>query len=82
LRTTRTTIYQLTNPTKDGDQQGALEAAKRDLSFVTETGAMEDIALVRSIQKSIESGANDAFTFGHFEPAIVHFHQQLSKLIG
>jgi phenylpropionate dioxygenase-like ring-hydroxylating dioxygenase large terminal subunit len=82
LRTTRTTIYQLTNTTKDGDQQGALEAAKRDLSFVTETGAMEDIALVRSIQKSIESGANDAFTFGHFEPAIVHFHQQLSKLIG
>ena len=82
LRTTRSTIYQLTNPTKDGDQQGALEAAKRDLSFVTETGAMEDIALVRSIQKSIESGANDAFTFGHFEPAIVHFHQQLSQLIG
>jgi phenylpropionate dioxygenase-like ring-hydroxylating dioxygenase large terminal subunit len=79
LCTTRTTVYQLTNPTKDGEQQTALEAAKRDLSFVTETGALEDLALVRSIQQSIDSGANDAFTFGHFEPAIAHFHQHLSE---
>ena len=83
LCTTRTTVYQLTNPTKNGDKQTALEAAKRDLSFVTETGALEDLALVRSIQQSIDSGANDVFTFGHFEPAIAHFHQQLSeKLMG
>ena len=83
LCTTRTTVYQLTNPTKNGDKQTALEAAKRDLSFVAETGALEDLALVRSIQQSIDSGANDVFTFGHFEPAIAHFHQQLSeKLMG
>ncbi|GAC18041.1 aromatic ring-hydroxylating oxygenase subunit alpha [Paraglaciecola arctica] len=85
INTTRTTLYQLTNQTIDGDQQVALEAAKRDMSFVAQTGALEDLALVRGIQKSINSGANDAFTFGYFEPAIVHFHQhlgaQLNELI-
>jgi phenylpropionate dioxygenase-like ring-hydroxylating dioxygenase large terminal subunit len=79
VRSTRTTIYQLTNPAKDTEQQAALEAAKRDVSFIGETGALEDLALVKSIQKSIDSGANSVFTFGHFEPAIVHFHQHLSE---
>lgn len=78
VRTTRSTIYQLTNQTKDGDQQAAIEAAQRDMNFVSQTGAQEDLALVSSIQKSINSAANDVFTFGYFEPAIVHFHQQLS----
>jgi hypothetical protein len=58
-----------------------LNDAKRDLSFVSESSALEDLALVRSIQKSITSGANEAFTFGHFEPAIVHFYQHLSEQI-
>ena len=41
------------------------------------TGAAEDLALVESIQRSIGSGANEFFTFGHFESAIIHFHRNL-----
>jgi hypothetical protein len=44
---------------------------------VTETGAPEDRALAESIQRTMESGANEHFTFGHFESAIIHFHRNL-----
>jgi choline monooxygenase len=55
-----------------------LERAKKDASFVADTGGREDAAVVRAIQAGIESGANTHFTFGRFERAIVHFHKQLS----
>jgi hypothetical protein len=48
------------------------------LEFVNGTGQTEDIAMVEGIQRSLKTGANDALTFGHFEPAIVHFHQQMA----
>lgn len=54
-----------------------LEEAKRDASFVNETGAAEDLEIVLAIQRSIRSRANEYFTFGHFEKAIVHFHENL-----
>jgi len=79
LKHTAITVYQLTNRQGGAD---AVERAKRDASFVSDTGALEDIALVTSIQKSIESEANDVFTFGHFEGAITHFHRNLSGLLG
>ena len=60
----------------------ALAEAKRDQDFVGNTGAMEDLAVVSSIQKSIGSGANDVFTFGHYESCIVHFHRELNALLG
>jgi hypothetical protein len=44
---------------------------------VTQTGAPEDRALAESIQRTMHSEANEAFTFGHFESAIVHFHRNL-----
>lgn len=52
-----------------------------DTDFVNE-GAREDRAVVESIQRGIASGANDAFTFGHFESAIVHFHRELHAALG
>ena len=60
----------------------ALAEAKRDQDFVGNTGALEDLAVVSSIQKSIGSGANEVFTFGHYEGCIVHFHRELNALLG
>lgn len=61
-----------------GDPEAAA-SAKRDAEFVNETGATEDFEIIRAIQRSIRSGANDHFTFGHFEKAIVHFHENLHR---
>ena len=35
----------------------------------------------QAIQRGLGSGANDAFTFGHFESAIVHFHKTLTAAL-
>ena len=75
---TKITTYNLTRSTDASGRDAAIEAAKRDLAFVNETGQKEDIALVTGIQKSLHSGANDLFTFGEFEPAIIHFHKEMS----
>lgn len=77
LTQTRLMSYTMTNrPMGDRDAE---EAAKRDAAFVNQTGAAEDRAIVMAIQKGLGSGANEAFTFGRFEGAIVHFHKQLSE---
>ena len=76
---TRTTNYTLTNGGVDPAQ--ALASAKRDAEFVGNTGAAEDRAVVEAIQRGVASGANDAFTFGRFESAIVHFHKTLDAAL-
>lgn len=63
-----------------GDPE-ATAAARRDAEFVNETGAKEDLEIVRAVQSSITSGANDYFTFGQFEKAIVHFHESLTAAL-
>ena len=75
---TRQITYTLAN---DAGEE-ALAEAKRDQDFVGNTGALEDLAVVSSIQKSIGSGANDVFTFGKFESCIVHFHRELNAVLG
>jgi len=75
---TRSTLYTLAN-------RGAgtsAESAKRDAAFVNDTGGAEDLALVLSIQRSIGSGANDAFTFGQFVGLITHFHRNMRAALG
>jgi phenylpropionate dioxygenase-like ring-hydroxylating dioxygenase large terminal subunit len=74
---TRMITYALTNDA--GDE--AMSDAKRDADFVGTTGAAEDRAVVCAIQRGLASGANDAFTFGHFESAIVHFHRTLDAAL-
>ena len=74
---TRFISYTLTNA--KGDE--ALAAAKKDAAFVGNTGAAEDRAVVCSIQRGVASGANDAFTFGHFENALIHFHRVLDAAL-
>jgi phenylpropionate dioxygenase-like ring-hydroxylating dioxygenase large terminal subunit len=62
-----------------GGDPVAAESARRDAEFVNQTGATEDLALIESVQRSIGSEANEFFTFGHFESAIIHFHRNLQK---
>jgi phenylpropionate dioxygenase-like ring-hydroxylating dioxygenase large terminal subunit len=75
---TRLVTYALTN--RGGDE--AAESAKRDAAFVSQTGAAEDRAIVQAIQRGLASGANEFFTFGHFEAAITHFHRNLHAALG
>ncbi|MEP3890372.1 MAG: aromatic ring-hydroxylating dioxygenase subunit alpha [Hellea sp.] len=79
LNQTKIVSYHMTKSTDEAGQDAAVKAAKRDIAFVNETGQKEDIEMVTSIQRSLHAEVNEAFTFGHFEPAIVHFHQQLAK---
>ena len=37
--------------------------------------------MVQAIQRGLGSRANDAFTFGHYESAIVHFHKTLTAAL-
>jgi phenylpropionate dioxygenase-like ring-hydroxylating dioxygenase large terminal subunit len=73
---TRQIIYSLSN--SGGDDPQALAEARRDAEFVGNTGVQEDRAVVQAIQRGLASGANDVFTFGKFESAIVHFHKTLN----
>ena len=76
---TRQLTYTLTND--GGDDPAALAEARRDAEFVGNTGAQEDRAVVEAIQRGLASGANDHFTFGRSESAIVHFHQTLAAAL-
>jgi len=78
LDRTRLVSYALTDIAGDPE---ALEKSQRDAEFVNETGAAEDREVVCAIQRGINSGANDAFTFGHFESAICHFHRNLTAAL-
>ena len=77
---TRQVTYTLTNG--GGDDPAALVEAKRDADFVGTTGAAEDRAVVQAIQRGLASEANQVFTFGHYESAIVHFHKTLAAALG
>jgi len=61
--------------------KAATETAKRDANFVSQSGAPEDRALAESVQRTMTSGANEHFTFGHFENAIIHFHRNLDDAL-
>ena len=73
---TRMITYLLSD---QGDEPEALEASRRDVEFVAQTGAVEDREVVSAIQRGLNSGANEHFTFGQFEGLIGHFHRQLTK---
>ena len=73
-------IYSMVNKTPDGTPL-TLDDAKRDAAFVSDSGQEEDRAAATAIQEALPSGANSHLTFGHFEKAIVHFHQQLARAL-
>lgn len=77
---TRFINYRLTN-SGEGTGNDNLARAKRDAGFVSDSGGKEDAAAVQAIQAGLTSGANQHFTFGRYEKAIVHFHQVLSNVL-
>ncbi|MEE8243676.1 MAG: SRPBCC family protein, partial [Pseudomonadales bacterium] len=76
---TRFITYRITNKSDASDVDD--ERAKRDASFVGDSGGREDRAVVQGIQDSLASGANEHFTYGKFEKAIVHFHKTLTDML-
>ena len=77
---TRMITYVLSD---EGDDPESLKASRRDVEFVSQTGAVEDREVVAAIQQGLVSGANEHFIFGQFESLIAHFHRQLTaKLDG
>ncbi len=73
---TRFHTWRLGNRDMTDSQEDRARIAK-DASFVADTGLKEDNDVIRRIQLGLASGANTHFTYGRFEKAIVHFHQQL-----
>jgi phenylpropionate dioxygenase-like ring-hydroxylating dioxygenase large terminal subunit len=74
---TRMETYALAH---DGSAEGMSEA-RRDAEFVATTGLAEDRAVVSAIERGLASGANEVFTYGLFESAIVHFHRTLDAAL-
>ena len=74
---TRFVNYRFTN-SGEGASEDNVARAKRDAGFVADNGGKEDAAAVQAIQAGLTSGANQHFTFGRYEKAIVHFHEVLS----
>ncbi|MEM8497941.1 MAG: SRPBCC family protein [Pseudomonadota bacterium] len=77
---TQILIYRIINKPADGSTI-ELEEAQRDATFVRATGFDEDREAACDIQAGLASKANQHLTFGHFEKAITHFHQNLAKHI-
>jgi phenylpropionate dioxygenase-like ring-hydroxylating dioxygenase large terminal subunit len=75
---TRQVLYMLTD--QKADDAGAQEALARGAELV-DAGGAEDREMVCSIQRSLNSGANDHFEFGRFEGAIAHFHRTLQAAV-
>ncbi len=73
-------IYSVVN-SSHSDNPITLEEAQRDAAFVNDSGQEEDRAAATAIQETLASGANTHLTFGYFEKAIVHFHQQLEQAL-
>jgi len=71
-------IYRVTNQLKDGSTV-SIEDAKYDADFVKDTGLDEDREAAVKIQETVNAGRNSHLTFGLFEKAIVHFHQNLER---
>jgi len=76
VRQSRWVIYRL-RPPAAADAPDDLEKAKRDAAFVKDNGVVEDREAACSIQQGLSGDGNTHFTFGRFEKAAVHFHQNL-----
>ena len=75
---TRLVTYTLTH--RDASKGVDREALERDLRFI-DAGTVQDREAAMAIQRGLASGANEAFQFGLFESAIVHFHRTLHAAI-
>src|SRR5262245_34762442 len=65
---------------RDADDAHGRELVEQGLTLV-DAGALQDREVVCAVQRGLASGANEVFTFGRFESAIVHFHRTLRDLL-
>ncbi|HEV7734879.1 MAG TPA: aromatic ring-hydroxylating dioxygenase subunit alpha [Candidatus Binatia bacterium] len=71
---TRFVTYMLSDhDPSDAPAQAFIEQA----TALVDAGTLEDQEVLCAVQRGLASGANEAFTFGRFESAIVHFHHTL-----
>ena len=75
---TQLLIYRVSNRNQDGSSVD-LEEARKDAVFVKSAGLDEDREAARAIQANLNANASSQLTFGLFEKAIVHFHQNLEE---
>lgn len=78
---TKWVIYRLINP-QTGESPISVDEAERDANFVNDLGQEEDREAACAIQETMATRANTHVTFGHFEKAIVNFHQHLAQHLG
>jgi len=76
LAVERTRLVTYTLSCLIGDEEGRA-AVVQGRDFVT-AGAAEDRELACAAQRGLASKANEVLTFGLFEGAIRHFHQNLA----
>ena len=72
----RWVIYRLQPPDASNSPKD-LEKSKKDAAFVKDTGVIEDRAAACSIHAGMLGQGNTHFTFGRYEKAAVHHHQNL-----
>ena len=80
---TRYFNYKFTLPKPNGSAatEEELARAKRDATFLSDTGNQEDAKVVSDIQAAMSSGANTHYRFGRFESAIHHLHSNLARYL-
>ena len=72
-------FYRLSN--RGDDPEASLERAKKDAAFLKDGGLTEDREAANAIFRGLKTGGNSHLTFGRFEPAIVHFHQNMAAMM-
>ena len=80
---TRYFNYKFTLPKPNGSAatEEELARAKKDATFLSDTGNQEDAKVVSDIQAAMSSGANTHYRFGRFESAIHHLHSNLARYL-
>lgn len=59
----------------------AREYWKRNLDLLVKVTETEDFVMCEQIQRSFASGAQEAIQFGRNEPALIHYHSTLDRLL-
>ena len=71
-------VYRL-SPSGTQRSPEKLQNSRRDAAFVKDTGVAEDRVAASSIQKALLGEGNTHFTFGRYEAAAVHFHENWQR---
>ena len=71
-------VYRL-SPSGTQRSPEKLQNSRRDAAFVKDTGVAEDRGAASSIQKALLGEGNTHFTFGRYEAAAVHFHENWQR---